>query len=242
MRAAPGCRRQQLPLDPALPADRGPGLPHRRRRSPATGSVPRSRASAIRTARASPTSRSASRRPRRSALGRRRGRRGARPAQHHAPQPRQRASPAALLRSAGGRGSGRVAVGRGRPRRRRPHRHARRAPGESAFAGAAYLLRGASGATSDLANATSKIAPAGAGAQAGSGVESVGETMAIGRTFKESLQKALRGLEVNRFGLGCDRKDRWGTLTRQRARRSPTSSPARTRSGSGISVTPSSRG
>jgi hypothetical protein len=44
------------------------------------------------------------------------------------------------------------------------------APGESAFAGAAYLLRGASGATSDLANATSKIAPAGAGAQAGSGV------------------------------------------------------------------------
>ncbi len=42
-------------------------------------------------------------------------------------------------------------------------------------------------------------------------MKSVGETMAIGRTFKESLQKALRGLEVNRFGLGCDRKDRWGT-------------------------------
>ena len=35
--------------------------------------------------------------------------------------------------------------------------------------------------------------------------------MAIGRTFKESLQKALRGLEVGRFGLGCDRADRWGT-------------------------------
>src|SRR5215207_9749942 len=35
--------------------------------------------------------------------------------------------------------------------------------------------------------------------------------MAIGRTLKESLQKALRGLEVGRFGLGCDRKDRWGT-------------------------------
>ncbi|HEV3438687.1 MAG TPA: carbamoyl-phosphate synthase large subunit, partial [Gemmata sp.] len=30
-------------------------------------------------------------------------------------------------------------------------------------------------------------------------------------TFKESLQKALRGLEVNRFGIGSDRKDRWGT-------------------------------
>jgi carbamoyl-phosphate synthase large subunit len=42
-------------------------------------------------------------------------------------------------------------------------------------------------------------------------MKSVGETMAIGRTFKESLQKALRGLETGRFGLGCDRIDRWGT-------------------------------
>ena len=42
-------------------------------------------------------------------------------------------------------------------------------------------------------------------------MKSVGETMAIGRTFKESLQKALRGLEVNRFGIGCDKRDRWGT-------------------------------
>src|SRR5207253_9802274 len=42
-------------------------------------------------------------------------------------------------------------------------------------------------------------------------MKSVGETMAIGRTFKESLQKALRGLETGRFGLGCDRGDRWGT-------------------------------
>jgi len=42
-------------------------------------------------------------------------------------------------------------------------------------------------------------------------MKSVGETMAIGRTFKESLQKALRGLEVGSFGLGCDRTDRWGT-------------------------------
>jgi carbamoyl-phosphate synthase large subunit len=43
-------------------------------------------------------------------------------------------------------------------------------------------------------------------------MKSVGETMAIGRTFKESLQKALRGLEVGRFGIGCDRRDRWGTV------------------------------
>jgi carbamoyl-phosphate synthase large subunit len=42
-------------------------------------------------------------------------------------------------------------------------------------------------------------------------MKSVGETMAIGRTFKESLQKALRGLETGRFGLGCDQKDTWGT-------------------------------
>ncbi|HEY1065915.1 MAG TPA: carbamoyl-phosphate synthase large subunit, partial [Pirellulales bacterium] len=42
-------------------------------------------------------------------------------------------------------------------------------------------------------------------------MKSVGETMAIGRTFKESFQKALRGLEVGRFGLGNDPKDRWGT-------------------------------
>jgi carbamoyl-phosphate synthase large subunit len=42
-------------------------------------------------------------------------------------------------------------------------------------------------------------------------MKSVGETMAIGRSFKEALQKALRGLETGRFGLGCDRADRWGT-------------------------------
>ena len=38
-------------------------------------------------------------------------------------------------------------------------------------------------------------------------MKSVGEVMAIGRTFKESLQKALRGLETGRFGLGADGKD-----------------------------------
>ncbi|MDI6795573.1 MAG: carbamoyl-phosphate synthase large subunit [Desulfatibacillaceae bacterium] len=38
-------------------------------------------------------------------------------------------------------------------------------------------------------------------------MKSVGETMAIGRTFKEALQKGLRSLEVGRFGLGADGKD-----------------------------------
>jgi carbamoyl-phosphate synthase large subunit len=42
-------------------------------------------------------------------------------------------------------------------------------------------------------------------------MKSVGETMAIGRTFRESLQKALRGLEVGAFGLGSDNRDAWGT-------------------------------
>jgi carbamoyl-phosphate synthase large subunit len=42
-------------------------------------------------------------------------------------------------------------------------------------------------------------------------MKSVGETMAIGRTFKESFQKALRGLEIGTFGFGCDGKDLWGT-------------------------------
>jgi carbamoyl-phosphate synthase large subunit len=42
-------------------------------------------------------------------------------------------------------------------------------------------------------------------------MKSVGETMAIGSTFKESFQKALRGLEVGAFGFGCDGTDLWGT-------------------------------
>ena len=38
-------------------------------------------------------------------------------------------------------------------------------------------------------------------------MKSVGEVMAIGRTFKESLQKALRGLEIDAYGLGGGK---WG--------------------------------
>jgi carbamoyl-phosphate synthase large subunit len=39
-------------------------------------------------------------------------------------------------------------------------------------------------------------------------MKSVGEAMAIGRTFKEALQKALRSLEIKRFGLCGDGGDR----------------------------------
>ncbi len=39
-------------------------------------------------------------------------------------------------------------------------------------------------------------------------MKSVGETMAIGRTFKEALQKGLRGLEIGRHGFGADGRGR----------------------------------
>jgi len=38
-------------------------------------------------------------------------------------------------------------------------------------------------------------------------MKSVGEVMAIGRSFKESLQKALRSLETERYGLGADGRE-----------------------------------
>ena len=38
-------------------------------------------------------------------------------------------------------------------------------------------------------------------------MKSVGEAMAIGRTFNESFQKALRSLETDRYGFGCDRQE-----------------------------------
>ncbi len=40
-------------------------------------------------------------------------------------------------------------------------------------------------------------------------MKSVGEAMSIGRTFKESLQKGIRSMEVKRFGLGVDANDKW---------------------------------
>ncbi len=39
-------------------------------------------------------------------------------------------------------------------------------------------------------------------------MKSVGEAMAIGRTFNESFQKALRSLETGRAGWGCDRQEK----------------------------------
>lgn len=52
----------------------------------------------------------------------------------------------------------------------------------------------------------------GAEATLGTQMKSVGETMAIGRTFKEALQKGIRGLEIGRAGLGGDGKFNYDPL------------------------------
>ena len=58
--------------------------------------------------------------------------------------------------------------------------------------------------------------------------------MAIGRTFNESFQKALRGLEVGAFGFGSDSKD-FGELIVSRVKmRFAASSQGRIRSAFGI--------
>ncbi|MGD1941384.1 MAG: carbamoyl-phosphate synthase large subunit, partial [Leptolyngbyaceae cyanobacterium] len=49
-------------------------------------------------------------------------------------------------------------------------------------------------------------------------MKSVGEAMAIGRTFQESFQKALRSLETGRAGWGCDRKETLPNLSTLRSR------------------------
>ncbi|MCA9295011.1 MAG: carbamoyl-phosphate synthase large subunit, partial [Phycisphaerales bacterium] len=45
-------------------------------------------------------------------------------------------------------------------------------------------------------------------------MKSVGEGMSIGRTFKESFQKAIRSMEVKRFGFGLDKNDKWLAASR----------------------------
>src|SRR5207237_3101644 len=51
-------------------------------------------------------------------------------------------------------------------------------------------------------------------------MKSVGEAMAIGRTFKEALQKGIRSMEVKRFGLGLDGNDLWLASARKEPRAS----------------------
>ncbi|MCG3137724.1 MAG: Carbamoyl-phosphate synthase large chain [Phycisphaerae bacterium] len=40
-------------------------------------------------------------------------------------------------------------------------------------------------------------------------MKSVGEAMAIGRSFAEAFQKCIRSMEIKRNGLGLDQQDRW---------------------------------
>src|SRR3984885_4342415 len=47
----------------------------------------------------------------------------------------------------------------------------------------------------------------------------VGGGMAIGRTFKEALQKGIRSMEVKRHGFGLDKYDKW--LNAQRGASQP---------------------
>ncbi|MGF1457849.1 MAG: carbamoyl-phosphate synthase large subunit [Leptolyngbyaceae cyanobacterium] len=49
-------------------------------------------------------------------------------------------------------------------------------------------------------------------------MKSVGEAMAIGRTFLESFQKAFRSLETGRAGWGCDRRETLPNLSTLRSR------------------------
>ncbi|MBM4111781.1 MAG: carbamoyl-phosphate synthase large subunit [Phycisphaerae bacterium] len=49
-------------------------------------------------------------------------------------------------------------------------------------------------------------------------MKSVGEAMSIGRTFKEAFQKAIRSMEVKRFGFGLDKNDKWLAAQRDAAR------------------------
>jgi carbamoyl-phosphate synthase large subunit len=47
-------------------------------------------------------------------------------------------------------------------------------------------------------------------------MKSVGEAMAIGRTFKEAFQKCVRSMEIQRSGYGLDRNDRWLAAAHER--------------------------
>lgn len=48
----------------------------------------------------------------------------------------------------------------------------------------------------------------------GTQMKSVGEAMSIGKTFKQSFQKAMRSLETGRAGFGADGKDKkWESMT-----------------------------
>ncbi len=57
-------------------------------------------------------------------------------------------------------------------------------------------------------------------------MKSVGEAMAIGRTFKEAFQKCIRSMEIKRFGFGLDDNDAWLKANKRNISASSTTQPA----------------
>lgn len=72
-------------------------------------------------------------------------------------------------------------------------------------------------------------------------MKSVGEAMAIGRTFKEALQKGIRSMEVKRFGLGLDRNDKWWRIREEDLRQKAGGTGKKDSSKGGVKLPPSAR-
>ena len=74
-------------------------------------------------------------------------------------------------------------------------------------------------------------------------MKSVGEAMAIGRTFKEALQKALRSLEIDAYGLESrDLRERPGETARPTLQRADSRAAARPQVGPAVSTSPTPSG
>ncbi len=126
--------------------------------------------------------------------------RGAREQGHWVPDRRDRAA--------------RLAVGVPATRRDRERHHRR----DAGVVRAGHRLRGHQGAAMGVREAARLERRAGS---LGTMMQSVGEVMAIGRTFAESFQKALRSLESGRWGLNCDPTERRVRRTSYRRAGSP---------------------
>ncbi len=72
-------------------------------------------------------------------------------------------------------------------------------------------------------------------------MKSVGEAMAIGRTFKEALQKGIRSMEVKRFGFGLDKYDKWLNAQKGSGVKGQESGKAGSGHGSPLSPPPTAR-
>ena len=69
-------------------------------------------------------------------------------------------------------------------------------------------------------------------------MKSVGEAMAIGRTFKEAFQKCIRSMEIQRHGFGLDDNDAWLKATQKSHEAIPIPSGPQSREGIGTQTEP----